>query len=91
LADLQAERRLFDSEPFGCASEMQLLGNRYEIAEMPELHGPTTGVAGRHQLSGNGDGFVHSNRRKAGGSLAQDVSDLHRNLAQMGRSQKFLT
>ena len=43
LADLQAEG-LFDSEPFGCAGEMQLLGNRYEIVEMPELHGPTTGV-----------------------------------------------
>jgi hypothetical protein len=23
---------------------MQLLGNRYEIAQMPELHAPTTGV-----------------------------------------------
>jgi hypothetical protein len=44
LADLAAEGRLFDSEPFGCAGEMQLLGNRYEIAEIPELHGPTTGV-----------------------------------------------
>jgi hypothetical protein len=44
LADLQAEGRLFDSEPFGCAGEMQLLGNRYEIAQMPELHAPTTGV-----------------------------------------------
>ena len=61
---------------------MQLLGNRYEIAEMPELHGPTTGVAGTHQLRGNGDGFVHSNRRNAGSFLTQDVSDLHRNLLQ---------
>jgi hypothetical protein len=23
---------------------MQLLGNRYEIAQMPEFHAPTTGV-----------------------------------------------
>src|ERR1700687_5963271 len=44
LADLQAEGRRLDSEPSGCAGEMQFLGNRYEIAEMPELHGPTTGV-----------------------------------------------
>jgi hypothetical protein len=44
LADLQAEGRLFDSEPFCCAGEMKLLGNRDEIAEMPEFHGPTTGL-----------------------------------------------
>ena len=44
LADLRAEGRLFDSEPLGCAPEMQLLGNRYEITQMPELHAPTTGV-----------------------------------------------
>jgi hypothetical protein len=46
LADLQAEGRLFDSEPFGCAGEIKLLGNRDEIAEMPECHGRTTGVDG---------------------------------------------
>jgi hypothetical protein len=36
-------------------------------------------------LGGNGDGFVHSNRCNAGCFLAQDVSDLHRNLLQMSR------
>jgi hypothetical protein len=36
-------------------------------------------------LGGNGDGLVHSNRRNAGSFLAQDVSDLHRNLLQMSR------
>jgi hypothetical protein len=41
-------------------------------------------IVGAHQLGGNGDGFAHSNRRNAGGFLAQDVSDLHRNLPQMG-------
>src|SRR3954447_12364858 len=36
-----------------------------------------------HQLRGNGDGFVHSDRNNARGFLAQHVSDLHHNLLQM--------
>jgi hypothetical protein len=32
-------------------------------------------MIGAHQLGGNGDGLVHSNRRNAGMVLAQDVSD----------------
>jgi len=39
VANLQAERRLLDAEPFGRTSKMQLLGDRDEIAEMPEFHG----------------------------------------------------
>ncbi|MET4279876.1 hypothetical protein ABIB68_008183 [Bradyrhizobium sp. F1.2.2] len=37
-----------------------------------------------HQLRGNGDSFVHSNRNNARGFLAQHVSDLHHNLLLMG-------
>ena len=37
-------------------------------------------IAGAHQLRGDGDGLVHANRRNTGGLLAQDISDLHRNL-----------
>src|ERR1700730_9022759 len=40
-------------------------------------------IAGAHQLGGNTDGLIHSNRRNTGSLLAQDVSDLHRNLPQM--------
>jgi hypothetical protein len=36
-------------------------------------------------LGGDADGFIHANRRNAGSFLAQDVSDLHRNLLQMSR------
>jgi hypothetical protein len=43
-ADLEAEARSLDSQPLGSAGEMQLLGNRDEIAEMSEFHGPTPGV-----------------------------------------------
>src|SRR6266404_5627722 len=39
-----------------------------------------TDIAGAHQLRGNGDSFVHANRHDARSFLAQDVSDLHRNL-----------
>jgi hypothetical protein len=39
MANLQAERRLLDAEPFRRAGKMQLLGDRDEIAEMPEFHG----------------------------------------------------
>src|SRR5712664_3052885 len=42
-------------------------------------------IAGAHQLGGDADSFIHSNRRNAGSFLAQDVSDLHRNLLQMSR------
>src|SRR3981081_2764015 len=42
-------------------------------------------ITGAHQLGGNGNGFVHANRRNAGSFLAQDVSDLHRNLLEMSR------
>ena len=38
LLDLAAERRLRDVEPFGRAPEVQLLGDRYEIAKMSQLH-----------------------------------------------------
>jgi hypothetical protein len=31
-------------------------------------------------LSGNANRFIHPNRRNAGSFLAQDISDLHRNL-----------
>ena len=44
LANLQAEGRLFDAEPFGCAGEVQLLCNRNEITEMPEFHDAMTGA-----------------------------------------------
>ena len=44
-------------------------------------------MVGAHQLGGNGDDLVHSNRRNAGSFLAQDASDLHRNFLQMSRSQ----
>ena len=37
-------------------------------------------IAGAHQLRGDGDGLVHANRCNTGGLLAQDISDLHRNL-----------
>ena len=37
-------------------------------------------IAGAHQLRGDGDGLVHADRCDTGGFLAQDVSDLHRNL-----------
>src|SRR6266571_7356910 len=42
-------------------------------------------MAGAHQLGGDADSFIHANRRNAGSFLAQDVSDLHRNLLQMSR------
>src|SRR5450759_1416806 len=42
-------------------------------------------IAGAHPLGGNGDGLVHANRCNAGSFLAQDVSDLHRNLLQVSR------
>src|ERR1700730_3706542 len=48
-------------------------------------------ITGAHQLGGRGDGFVHSNRGNAGSFLAQDVSDLHRNLLQVSLpNRKFL-
>jgi len=34
LPDLQAEPRLVDAQPFGRAGEIQLLGDRDEVAEM---------------------------------------------------------
>jgi len=43
-------------------------------------------IAGAHQLSRNADSLVHSNRRNAGSFLAQDVSNLHRNLRQVRTS-----
>jgi hypothetical protein len=36
-------------------------------------------------LGGDADGLIHSNRGNAGSFLAQDVSDLHRNLLEMNR------
>jgi hypothetical protein len=47
-------------------------------------------IAGAHQLGGDADSFIHSNCRNAGSFLAQDVSDLHRNLLQMGRRTCFV-
>src|SRR5438270_8737368 len=38
-----------------------------------------TDIVGAHQPGGNGDGFIHSNRRNASDFFAQDISDLHRN------------
>jgi hypothetical protein len=44
VADLQAEGRLFDAEPLGCAGKMQLLGDRNEMTDVPQVHLPTTSV-----------------------------------------------
>jgi hypothetical protein len=38
LADLLAERRLRDAEPRGGAAEVQLLRDRHEVPQVPELH-----------------------------------------------------
>jgi hypothetical protein len=40
LADLLTERRLRDVEPLGRATEVELIGQRHEIAEVPKLHVP---------------------------------------------------
>ena len=47
-------------------------------------------IAGAHQLGGNTDGFVHSNRCNTSSFLAQDVSDLHRNLLRVSRRASFV-
>jgi len=46
-------------------------------------------IAGAHQLGGDADSFIIANRRNAGSFLAQDVSDLHRNLLQMKPQDVF--
>ena len=38
--DLLAERGLHDMQPIGGAAEVQLLGNRHEVLEVPELQRP---------------------------------------------------
>jgi hypothetical protein len=38
LTYLQAQRRLLDSEPSRRPGEVPLLGDRHEIAQMPEFH-----------------------------------------------------
>ena len=39
LPDLRAKRRLADTHPFGRPGEIQLFGDRNEIAKMAQFHG----------------------------------------------------
>jgi hypothetical protein len=39
--DLLADGRLRDRDPFGCTGEVALLGDGYEVAELPQFHKQT--------------------------------------------------
>ncbi|HEU4691746.1 MAG TPA: hypothetical protein VFS23_25455 [Vicinamibacterales bacterium] len=38
LLDLMAERRLAEIQPLGGTAEVQCLGQRHDVAKMPQLH-----------------------------------------------------
>jgi hypothetical protein len=42
MPDLQAQRRLLDAESLGGSREVSLLGDRNEVAQVPQVHACNT-------------------------------------------------